>query len=84
MPVRWRILEDPSGKPAGNGQSLARPETDWTVSVDIGGLRPNTRYVYDFEVAGQRSDQGQTRTLPDDDAISVRFGQVSCAKYALT
>ena len=81
VPVRWRILEDPSGRPAGNGQSLARPETDWTVSVDIGGLRADTRFVYDFEVAGEKSDQGQTRTLPDDDAISVRFGQVSCAKY---
>jgi alkaline phosphatase D len=80
VPVRWRILEDPSGRPAGNGQSLARPETDWTVSVDIGGLRPDTRYTYDFEVAGEKSDQGQTRTLPDE-AISVRFGQVSCAKY---
>ena len=80
VPVRWRIMEDPAGRPAGNGQSLARPETDWTVSVDIGGLRPDTRYVYDFEVAGEKSDEGQTRTLPDD-AISVRFGQVSCAKY---
>ena len=81
VPVRWRIFEASTGRPAGNGQSLARPETDWTVSVDVGGLRPDTRYWYDFEVGMERSPEGRTRTLPDGDPASIRFAQVSCAKY---
>ena len=71
VPVRWRIIEDASGRPAGNGQSLARPETDWTVSVDVGGLRPDTRYVYDFEVAGEKCEAGQTYILSLHDALPI-------------
>jgi alkaline phosphatase D len=79
--VRWRVLEADSGRPAANGQSLARPDADWTVRVDVSGLRPDTRYEYDFEVDGEPSPRGRTRTLPSGDAASVRFAQVSCAKY---
>lgn len=79
--VRWRVLEADGGRPAANGQSLARPDADWTVRADVGGLRPDTPYLYDFEVPGERSAQGRTRTLPAGDAARIRFGQVSCAKY---
>ena len=79
--VRWRMFEAASGRPAGHGQSLARPEADWTVRVDVGGLQPDTRYTYDFELGWERSPEGRTRTLPDDDVASIRFAQVSCAKY---
>jgi alkaline phosphatase D len=79
--VRWRVIELESGRPAANGQSIARPDSDWTVRVDAGGLRPDTRYRYDFEVAGELSPEGLTRTLPGRDATAIRFAQVSCAKY---
>lgn len=79
--VRWRVIEADSGRPGGHGQSLARPETDWTVRIDVGGLRADTRYTYDFEVDGERSPEGLTRTLPDGDPSTIRFAQVSCAKY---
>ncbi|HEX2625829.1 MAG TPA: alkaline phosphatase D family protein [Candidatus Limnocylindrales bacterium] len=79
--VRWRLFEADGGRPAGHGQTLARPEADWTVSVDVGGLRPNTAYTYEFEVDGERSRTGRTRTLPDGDVGRTRFAQVSCAKY---
>ena len=79
--VRWRIIEADGERPAGNGRTLARAETDWTVRVDVGGLLPDTRYLYDFEVDGELSPQGRTRTLPDGDPASIRFAQVSCAKY---
>ncbi len=62
--VRWRVLEADGGRPIANGQSLARPDASWTVRADVRGLRPDTAYVYDFEVAGERSPQGRTRTLP--------------------
>ena len=79
--VRWRILEADGERPAAYGRTLARPDADWSVRVDVGGLLPDTRYLYDFEVDGERSPQGRTRTLPDGVVGSIRFGQVSCAKY---
>ncbi len=79
--VRWRIVEADGNRPAGHGQTLARPDADWTVRVDVRGLRPDTQYAYEFEVDGERSPIGRTRTLPEGDAEAIRFGQVSCAKY---
>lgn len=78
--VRWRVVAAEGERAAGNGQTLARPESDWTVRVDVGGLRPNTEYAYDFEVDGERSPKGRTRTLPEGDVALTRFAQVSCAK----
>ena len=79
--VRWRVIEADGERAVANGQSLVRPDTDWTIRVDAGGLRPDTRYLYDFELDGERSPMGRTRTLPDGDPASIRFAQVSCAKY---
>ncbi|MEO8273019.1 MAG: alkaline phosphatase D family protein [Chloroflexota bacterium] len=79
--VRWRILEADGERPAGHGTTLARPEADWTVRVDVGGLQPNTAYRFDFEVDGEPSPIGRTRTLPEGDLAFTRFGQVSCAKF---
>lgn len=79
--VRWRVFEADTERPAGHGQTLAREDSDWTVRIDVGGLQPDTRYRYDFEVDGQLSPSGSTRTLPDGDQATLRFAQVSCAKY---
>jgi len=79
--VRWRVLEGDGERPAGHGQTIAGPDADWTVSVDVGGLQPNTLYLYDFEVDGERSPTGHTRTLPEGDLAFTRFAQVSCAKF---
>ena len=70
-----------SGPPA-TARPSRGPDADWTVRVDVGGLRPDTRYVYDFEVDGERSPSRAGRgPCPDGDPASIRFGQVSCAKY---
>jgi alkaline phosphatase D len=79
--VRWRVIEADGERLVGSGQTLARPESDWSVRIDVTGLRPDTHYLYDFEVDGERSPTGRTRTLPDGDTAAIRFAQVSCAKY---
>ena len=65
--VRWRVFEEDGGRPAGHGRSLARPDADWAVRVDVGGLQPDTAYTYDFEIGGERSPTGRMRTLPEGD-----------------
>ena len=64
----WRVLELDTGRPIANGQTRIRTEADSTVRIDVGGLRPDTRYRYEFEVDGEPSPQGRTRTLPEHDA----------------
>lgn len=78
--VVWKMRAD-DGSDAGSGTAVARPERDWTVSVDVGGLLPGAWYVYWFETDDARSRDGRTRTLPRDDAAHFRFAAVSCAKY---
>lgn len=78
--VRWRVLEAEGDRPAGHGQTVARADADWTVRIDVGGLQPNTSYLYDFDVDGERSPVGRTRTLPEGELAFTRFAQVSCAK----
>ena len=77
----WRVLEADTGRPIANGQTRIRTEADNTIRVDVGGLSPDTRYRYEFEVDGESSPHGRTRTLPEESVASIRFGQVSCAKY---
>ena len=79
--VRWHVVEAADDRPAGHGQTLARREADWTVRIDAGGLQPDTAYRYEFEVDGERSPAGHTRTLPEGDLERIRFAQVSCAKF---
>ena len=63
------------------GSSVADPERDHTVKVDVTGLEPDTTYFYRFEVAGEPSPVARTRTLPGDGAEHLRFAVASCASY---
>ncbi|MEA2677768.1 MAG: alkaline phosphatase [Chloroflexota bacterium] len=61
---------------------MATADSDFTVSVDVGGLEPGTHYWYRFETAdGAKSPTGRTKTLPVGNVQNVKFAVVSCAKF---
>lgn len=59
--------------------SWPTPESDFTDTVRIGGLQPETTWYYEIEVEGTRYGPWSFRTLPDDAGqMRVAFG--SCSK----
>lgn len=55
---------------------------DYTVKVDVTGLSSNTTYYYQFEVSGDKSLIGRTKTAPaGNEENHLRFAVVSCQNY---
>ena len=80
--VRWRIGRDPDlDDLVARGRVTTGPERDYTVKVDATGLEPGTTYYYGFEVAGETSPTGRTRTLPAGALETASFAVVSCSNY---
>ncbi|KAJ3052414.1 hypothetical protein HK097_006310 [Rhizophlyctis rosea] len=76
--------------PVQAGAVVTGSEVDYTVKVDVKGLRPSTRYYYRFYVNSPSSmriysPSGSTLTLPDKDADidSLRLAIVSCSNAAM-
>ncbi|SDE26442.1 alkaline phosphatase D family protein [Auraticoccus monumenti] len=55
----------------------------FSVHALVEGLRPRTRYVYQFSVEGHLSPVGETRTLPaPGTSTPVRFAVINCQNLA--
>ena len=79
--VRWRVTTDgaqPTVVQSGVFSTSAR--RDFTVKVDVKGLAPGRTYLYSFEVDGQTSVVGRTKTLPAAPS-QARLAVVSCANF---
>jgi alkaline phosphatase D len=84
IPVTWKVSEDRQMKKiVQHGKSSARATRDYTVKVDVDGLRLGRIYYYRFEVDGQLSPIGRTRTLPADGVTQLKFAVFSCSNYEL-
>ncbi len=82
QPLTWRVsAKADMSEVVATGQSVARPEDDFSTQVDVGGLQPDTHYWYEFRSATETSPIGRFRTLPAAGAEHFRFAAVSCAKY---
>ncbi len=83
VPVSWSVAVDEAmTEVIATGTASARSGRDWTVHVDVSGLKPATSYWYAFEVDGVRSPTGRTRTARSpDDPGEIRLGVVSCAAW---
>jgi alkaline phosphatase D len=80
--VRWVVATDPDLRGVvRTGTVRTGAHRDHTVKVDVAGLDPATTYHYGFEVAGQRSPVGRTRTAPapGDTPADLRFALASCS-----
>ncbi len=82
--VQWEVSADLTfRKPLARGEVKTGPEQDFTVKVDVGGLRPSTLYYYRFLFKNAISGTGRFRTAPPISATlsSLRFGLASCANF---
>jgi alkaline phosphatase D len=81
--VKFQVAADADfGKVAAWGLTWSNNNVDWTVKVDVSGLKPNTRYFYRFVVNGVSvSPVGVTRTLPAStaDVEQLKVAVFSCS-----
>jgi alkaline phosphatase D len=63
------------------GTFVTKENRDWTVKVDVDGLEPDTWYYYYFHALDINSIVGRTRTLPAENADSLRIAVFSGSNY---
>ncbi|MGI9285381.1 MAG: alkaline phosphatase D family protein [Pseudomonadales bacterium] len=81
--VRWQLGADAEFRTIlKSGKVKTSAEHDYTVKVDLTGLRPATTYYYRFKVGKLISPAGTTKTLPVGDVSQVKLGLASCANYS--
>uniref|UniRef100_B0T5C7 Alkaline phosphatase n=1 Tax=Caulobacter sp. (strain K31) TaxID=366602 RepID=B0T5C7_CAUSK len=85
--VQWDVATDPDFKTiVRQGHATATAGRDYTVKVDVTGLKPATDYFYRFRraVKGKATGKavtGRTRTLPTGPTKDAVLAVVSCALY---
>ncbi|HVY84795.1 MAG TPA: alkaline phosphatase D family protein, partial [Caulobacterales bacterium] len=81
-PVRWVLARNRELTDIVRTGVTQTDETrDYTVKVDVEGLRPGAPYFYGFLVGDQKSPVGKTRTLPQGRLDQLKIAVVSCASY---
>ncbi len=82
VPVRWTIAREPNLKGiVKRGVATTGPERDFTVKVDVDGLRPGETYYYWFTVGRVASIAGRTKTLPSGGTADYKMAVVSCTNW---
>jgi alkaline phosphatase D len=64
------------------GRTSTDASRDFTVKVDVTGLRAGTTHYYYFKTEEQASPIGRTKTLPEGRTQSLRMAVVSCSNHA--
>lgn len=79
--VSYEVSETADCKrPVASGKFVTGPSRDYTVKVDVTGLKENTVYYYRFRYKGKYSVIGSTKTLAaDPEKMTVAF--VACSNY---
>lgn len=84
VPVFYEVaLDEAFTKRVAAGEVLTDATRDFTVKVDVQGLKWGRDYFYRFHVTGSTSPVGRTRLAPAaGGARCARFAVVSCSSYA--
>jgi alkaline phosphatase D len=81
--VQYEVAEDPDmAKKVTAGSFATSADRDFTVKVDVKGLKPATTYYYRFTALGSTSKVGRMRTAPTGPTTRIRFALVACASLA--
>jgi alkaline phosphatase D len=80
--VKWQVAQDLEFKKiVKKGKVITNADQDYTIKVDVTGLKENSYYYYRFQLGGFDSPVGRTKTTPAKAAESVKLGVVSCSNY---
>lgn len=82
-PVRWIVARDRGLRNVvKSGVVETNAARDYTVKVDVTGLRPGAPYFYGFRIGAAESPVGKTRTLPRGQLDQLKLAVVSCASFS--
>lgn len=82
LPVKWIVAEDKEmTQVVQEGIAQASSERDFTIKLDVTGLKPNTYYYYKFVLKGRSSSIGRTKTAPARNVSNVKLAVISCTNY---
>ena len=82
--VEYQVAEDERmSKVVARGETAAKRELAHSVHVEIGSLRPNRWYYYQFKSGSEVSPVGRARTAPEPGRMldQMRFAFASCQHY---
>ena len=78
--VEWQLATDEQFKTvAKSGVASTGPSKDFTVKVDVNGLKPGVQYYYRFSSNGKLSPVGRAKTLPVGRVDSLNIAVASCS-----
>ncbi len=82
VPVLWEVaLDRHFRRVVSRGITRTDSGSDYTVKVDVKGLRPNSSYYYRFVVGRTVSPVGRGRTLPLGRVAQVKLAVFTCSNY---
>ncbi len=82
IPVKWEMATDADfRKIRRTGKTATSAARDFTVKVDVTGLKPGQVYYYRFKLGKTISPVGRTKTLPVGALEQARFAVVSCTNF---
>ena len=80
--IGWEVSTTPDfSRVIRRGRARVTDKSDYTLKVDVVGLKPGTKYYYRFRSGSGFSPVGTTRTLPEDDVSQVKLAAMSCSNY---
>ncbi|GAA5129149.1 alkaline phosphatase D family protein [Luteolibacter yonseiensis] len=85
--VFWQVSEDEAmTKIVARGETIATAGLGHSVHVEVGGLRPDRWYWYQFKAGSEVSQKGRTRTLehrnrPAAETTALKMAFASCQHF---